>query len=107
MINIYRLTLKNGVMFRPEFNGFSYFIHMNIQREGGYEERKYVGGPFIRKDIAEAFKVDPRTIKATDQVYELAKRSKTVISKIKMEKRLPPSDLDIGVIANTEWTPVQ
>ncbi len=67
---------KYGVMFRPEFNGSTYFIHMNVNREGGYDSRKYAGGPYIRKDIADALGVDPRTIKTTDQLYELAKKIK-------------------------------
>lgn len=70
------LDTEYGVMFRPEFNGSTYFIHMNVQREGGYDARKYAGGPYIRKDIAEALGVDPRTIKTTDQLYELAKKIK-------------------------------
>lgn len=84
------LDTKNAVMFRPEFNGSSYFVHMNVQREGGYEERKYVGGPFIRKDIAEALKVDPRTIKTTDQVYELAQKIKDGNFKDKNGKAVTP-----------------
>ncbi|SDT53647.1 carbohydrate ABC transporter substrate-binding protein, CUT1 family [Paenibacillaceae bacterium GAS479] len=65
-----------GVMFRPEFNGSSYFVHMNVNREGGYTTNKYVGGPYIRKDIAEALNVDPSSIKTTEQLYELAKKIK-------------------------------
>lgn len=84
------LDTKNGVMFRPEFNGSSYFIHMNVQREGGYEERKYVSGPYIRKDIAEKLNVDPRTIKTTDQVYELAKKIKEGNFKDKNGKDILP-----------------
>lgn len=70
------LDTQYGVMFRPEFNGSSYFMHMNVNRQGGYDSRKYVGGPYIRKDIAEALGVDPRTIKTTEQLYELAKQIK-------------------------------
>ncbi|MCQ6559458.1 extracellular solute-binding protein [Paenibacillus mendelii] len=70
------LDTKYGVMFRPEFNGSSYFVHMNINREGGATTRKYVGGPFVRKDIADTLKVDPRTIKTSEQLYELAKKIK-------------------------------
>jgi putative aldouronate transport system substrate-binding protein len=84
------LDTKNGVMFRPEFNGSSYFVHMNVQREGGYEERKYVSGPYIRKDIAEKLNVDPRTIKTTDQVYELAKKIKEGNFKDKNGKDILP-----------------
>ncbi|MGG4395509.1 extracellular solute-binding protein [Paenibacillus thiaminolyticus] len=67
---------KNGVMFRPEFNGSSYFVHMRINREGGQETRKWVGGPHIRKDIAEALNVDPKSITTSEQLYELAKKIK-------------------------------
>lgn len=84
------LDTKNGVMFRPEFSGSSYFVHMNVQREGGYEERKYVSGPYIRKDIAEKLNVDPRTIKTTDQVYELAQKIKEGNFKDKNGKDILP-----------------
>ncbi|BFH68118.1 MAG: extracellular solute-binding protein [Paenibacillus dendritiformis] len=67
---------KNGVMFRPEFNGSTYFVHMRINREGGQENRKWVGGPHIRKDIAEALNVDPKSITTSEQLHELAKKIK-------------------------------
>ncbi|BBI36365.1 extracellular solute-binding protein [Cohnella abietis] len=70
------LDTKYGVMFRPEFNGSTYFAHMNINREGGYDSNKYVSGPYIRKDIAEALNIDPSTIKTSEQLYELAKKIK-------------------------------
>ncbi|WP_373230718.1 extracellular solute-binding protein [Cohnella sp.] len=70
------LDTKFGVMFRPEFNGSSYFVHMNVNRQGGYQTRKYVGGPYIRKDIADSLGVDPRTITSTAQLYDLAKKIK-------------------------------
>jgi putative aldouronate transport system substrate-binding protein len=66
------LDTKFGVMFRPEFNGSSYFVHMNINRQGGYATRKYVGGPYIRKDIADSLGIDPRTITSTAQLKDLA-----------------------------------
>ncbi|BBH23774.1 ABC transporter [Paenibacillus baekrokdamisoli] len=69
------LDTEFGVMFRPEFKGATYFEHMNINREGG-QTTNMVGGPFIRKDIAEALNVDPRTITSTEQIYELAKKIK-------------------------------
>ncbi len=67
---------KNGVMFRPEFNGSTYFTHMNIDRNGGQVTWRGVGGPYIRKDIADQLGVDPLSIKTTDQLYELAKKIK-------------------------------
>ncbi|MCD9023567.1 extracellular solute-binding protein [Cohnella silvisoli] len=69
------IDTQYGVMFRPEFNGSTYFAHMNINREAGYSTN-IVGGPFIRKDIAEALNIDPRTITTTDQLYDLAKKIK-------------------------------
>lgn len=70
------LDTKYGVMFRPEFNGSSYFVHMNINRQGGYVTEKLLGGPFIRKDIADTLKIDPKTITTTDKLYDLAKQIK-------------------------------
>lgn len=70
------LDTKYGVMFRPEFDGSAYFVHMNIARQGGYSTRKYAGGPYIRKDIADALHVDPRTINTTEKLYELAQKIK-------------------------------
>ncbi len=70
------IDTEYGVMFRPEFNGSTYLVHMNIQREGGYESRKYAGGPYIRKDIADALGIDARTIKTMDQLYDLVKKIK-------------------------------
>ncbi|SEO53307.1 extracellular solute-binding protein [Paenibacillus sp. OV219] len=67
---------KFGVMFRPEFNGATYFTHMNIQRNGGQVTWRGVGGPYIRKDIADALGVDPRTITTTAQLEDLAKKIK-------------------------------
>ncbi|TYP76705.1 extracellular solute-binding protein [Paenibacillus methanolicus] len=69
------LDTEHSVMFRPEFNGSTYFVHMNINREAGYTTN-LIGGPFIRKDIADALQVDPRTITSTEQLYELAKKIK-------------------------------
>lgn len=70
------LDTKNGVMFRPEFNGSAYFMHMNVSRETGYETRKMLGGPFIRKDIAEALNIDPKTITTSEKLYEAAQKIK-------------------------------
>jgi putative aldouronate transport system substrate-binding protein len=84
------LDTQYGVMFRPEFKGSTYFMHMNIPREGGYQETKYVGGPFIRKDIVDALGVDPKTIKTSDQLYELAKKIKAGSFKDKNGKDVYP-----------------
>ncbi|OPA75199.1 ABC transporter [Paenibacillus selenitireducens] len=104
------LDTKNGVMFRPEFNGSTYFAHMNIGRQGGYVTRKYAGGPYIRKDIAEALNVDPRTINTTEKLYELAKKIKAGNFKDKNSKDVVPigpsywGGREVGVLFNDlEW----
>ncbi|MDQ6422303.1 extracellular solute-binding protein [Paenibacillus sp. LHD-117] len=84
------IDTQYGVMFRPEFNGSTYFVHMNVNRQGGYDSRKYVGGPYIRKDIAEALGVDPSSIKTTEQLYELAKQIKAGGFKDKNGKDVVP-----------------
>ncbi|WP_019420916.1 extracellular solute-binding protein [Paenibacillus sp. OSY-SE] len=90
------LDTKYGVLFRPEFNGSAYTIHLNIPREGGYEVRKYVPGPYIRKDIADSLGVDPRSITTSEQLYELAKKIKDGNFKDKNGK-------DIYPIGPTVW----
>lgn len=90
------LDTEYGVMFRPEFGGSAYAIHLNIPREGGYESRKYVSGPYIRKDIADALQVDPRTITTSEQLYELAKKIKDGHFKDKNGK-------DVYPIGPTVW----
>jgi len=70
------IDTKYGVMFRPEFNGSAYVVHLNLTREPGYGVNKYVAGPYIRKDIADSLGVDPRQINTSEQLYELAKKIK-------------------------------
>ncbi|MGZ9586503.1 extracellular solute-binding protein [Paenibacillus marinisediminis] len=70
------IDTKNGVMFRPEFNGASYALHLAINREGGVSDRKWVGGPHIRADIAEALNIDPHQIKTSEQLKEVAQKIK-------------------------------
>lgn len=68
------IDTKNGVMFRPEFDGASYAVHLTINRDGGVTDRKWVGGPHIRADIAEALNIDPREIKTSAQFKEVAQK---------------------------------
>lgn len=65
---------RENVMFRPEFDGKVYFIHMNIPSENTTDEDRihYRGGMWIRADIAEALNVDPSAIKTQDDLYNLA-----------------------------------
>ncbi|MDU5142036.1 MAG: extracellular solute-binding protein [Paenibacillus dendritiformis] len=84
------LDTRYGVVFRPEFAGAAYSMHLNIPREGGYEVRQYVPGSYIRKDIADALGVDPRTITTSEQLYELAKKIKDGRFKDKNGKEVYP-----------------
>ncbi|MCU6708242.1 extracellular solute-binding protein [Paenibacillus sp. J5C_2022] len=70
------LDTKYGVMFRPEYEGAAYSVHINVPREGGYNVRKYVSGPYIRKDIADKLGIDPREVTTSEQLYDLAKKIK-------------------------------
>lgn len=65
---------KENVMFRPEFGGKVYFIHMNIPAKNTTDADRihYRGGLWLRADIAKALNVDPSTIKTQDDLYNLA-----------------------------------
>ncbi|PYE50172.1 extracellular solute-binding protein [Paenibacillus barcinonensis] len=69
---------RENVMFRPEFDGKVYFIHMNIPAEDTTDADRYHyrAGMWIRADIAEALKVDPSKIRTEDELYQLAVRIK-------------------------------
>ncbi len=67
---------KNNVMFRPEFNGAAYMVHMYIPREEGSNDQPYRGGMYIQKSIADALKIDPKSIKTQEQLYDLLKKIK-------------------------------
>lgn len=62
---------KNNVMFRPEFNGACYLVHINIPRTNGSNSWPYVGGMKIQKSIAEALAIDPKSIKTEEDLYNL------------------------------------
>lgn len=68
------LDTKNNIMFRPEFDGSTYLVHMSIPREPGHVTRKYVGGPYIRTDIAEALGIVPGDINTSEKMYDLLKK---------------------------------
>ncbi|WP_162309416.1 extracellular solute-binding protein [Cohnella abietis] len=67
---------KTNIMFRPDFNGATYLVYTAISRNTGQIGKKYVGGPFVRKDIMDQLGIDPSTINTTEQVYDLAKKMK-------------------------------
>ncbi|MBP2079579.1 extracellular solute-binding protein [Oceanobacillus polygoni] len=63
---------RDNIMFREEWDGASYLVHMAINREGGYVGRKTVGGLYIKKDVVEALGIDPQEVNTTEDLYELA-----------------------------------
>lgn len=67
---------KNGVMFRPEFGGASYLVHINIARTAGSNAWPYVGGMKIQKSIADKLGIDPKSIRTEDQLVDLLKKIK-------------------------------
>lgn len=67
---------RDNVMFRDEFGGGAYFVHMSIPREPGKVTRKYVGGPYILKDIVDELGINPADIHTTEDLYELAQKIK-------------------------------
>ncbi|MEH7273653.1 extracellular solute-binding protein [Neobacillus vireti] len=67
---------KNNVMFREEFKGSSYFVHMAIQRNPGDVTRKYVGGPYILKDIVDQLGINPAEIDTHEEIRDLAEKIK-------------------------------
>lgn len=65
-------TEKN-VMFRDEFDGASYFVHMEIPRHPGTVKKKYVGGVHVLKDVVDQLGIDPSKITTSEQVHQLLK----------------------------------
>lgn len=64
-------------------------------------------GPHIRKDIAEALNVDPKSITTSEQLYELAKKLKPATSKTRTAKIYTRSGLVIGAAMTTvTFTPI-
>ena len=62
-------------MFNKEQDG-TYLVHMGINRHPGQEERRTVGGPYVRKDIMDKLHIDPTSIKTSKDVEKLAEKMK-------------------------------
>ncbi|AMG61744.1 extracellular solute-binding protein [Staphylococcus lugdunensis] len=82
--NVYKKYLKkdylpkdtrDNIMFPKDLDG-TYFVHMGINRKPGDPGRKVVGGPYIRKDIAEQLNLDPSSIKTSKDMKALAEKIK-------------------------------
>ncbi|EFR31638.1 extracellular solute-binding protein [Eremococcus coleocola] len=68
---------RENIMFRPEWDGASYIMHMAINREPAQKPANpQIGGLYIRKDIAEDLKVDYDSVNTSEELYELGKKIK-------------------------------
>lgn len=65
-----RDTAQN-IMMRDDQGGATYLVHMAINQEPADPGTKSVGGPYIRKDIAEALGIDPTEITTTEQLRDV------------------------------------
>ncbi len=80
---------RENIMFPKDLNG-TYFVHMNINRKPGDPGRKLVGGPYIRKDIAEQLHIDPSSIKTSEEMKALAEKIKAHHFKDENGKAITP-----------------
>lgn len=65
---------RDNIMFRKEWDGASYLIHMAINRNAGDVGRPTVGGLYIKKDIVDALGIDPNEVNTSEKLVELAKQ---------------------------------
>lgn len=77
---------KDNIMFNKEQDG-THLVHMGINRHPGQEERRTVGGPYVRKDIMDKLHIDPTSIKTSKDVEKLAEKMKNTTSKMIMVKK--------------------
>ncbi|WP_245844283.1 extracellular solute-binding protein [Oceanobacillus rekensis] len=87
---------RDNIMFRDEWDGASYLVHMAINREGGDAGRPTVGGLYIKKDIVEALGIDPLEVNNSEELYDLAVQ-------IKNENFTDDNGTEITVIGPTAW----
>ena len=66
---------RDNIMFRDEWDGASYLVHMAINREGAQKpENPEIGGLYIRSDIAEDLDLKYDDVDTSDELYELGKQ---------------------------------
>ncbi len=87
---------RNNIMFRKEWKGNSYLMHMSINRKPGDAGKATVGGPYIRKDIVDKLGINPLEIDSTQKLYDLA-------VKIKNGHFKDHNGKDISVMGPTIW----
>ena len=62
---------KENIMMREDQEGATYLVHMAINQNVADPGTKEIGGPYIRRDIAEALEINPQEINTTEQLQEL------------------------------------
>lgn len=87
---------RENIMFRDEWDGASYLVHMAIDRNPGQVTKKYVGGTYIKKSIADELGIDPLTIDTSEEIYEVA-------NKIKEGNFVDDNGAPVTAIGPTAW----
>ena len=67
---------KENIMFRDDWKGASYLVHMSIDRNAAQINKKTIGGVYIKKSIADDLGIVPGSITTTEEIYDLAKKIK-------------------------------
>lgn len=65
---------KRNIMMRDDWDGATYLVHMSIPRNPADPDPKYVGGLYIRKDIADKLGVEMDSIHTADQLEEVLRK---------------------------------
>ena len=62
---------KENIMMREDQDGATYLVHMAINQKVADPGMKEIGGPYIRRDIAEKLGINPQEINTTEQLQEV------------------------------------
>ncbi|UPQ86577.1 extracellular solute-binding protein [Ignavigranum ruoffiae] len=62
---------KENIMMREDQDGATYLVHMAIDQNPADPGTKQIGGPYIRRDIAEQLGINPQEINTTEQLKDL------------------------------------
>lgn len=87
---------RDNIMFREEWDGASYLVHMAINRHGGQVGRPTVGGLYVKKEVVDELGIDPLEINTSEELYDLAVQ-------IKNGNFKDNNGRDITVIGPTAW----
>ena len=65
---------KRNIMMRDDWDGATYLVHMSIPRNPADPDPKYIGGLYIRKDIAEDLGVEMDSIHTAEELEEVLRK---------------------------------